>query len=280
MVEIKPILDEHLDAVCAFLHDQMNPAISTQDWRRGFDYNWLPERPNNGFMIEHENTILGVFPAYYSKQLIDGAYVQICNPHSWVVLKQHRRLSGKLQRTLLSQDLWNFYIVTPNIRILKLFEKVGYEYLDNKICVILNIRTGSGVVLTDQNMICTCLKDEALRHYKNHANIPNWKHLVVGDDRKGWCHVVYRFIKYKRSTAVEILYISDAKLFARFCNKLGFWFLSKHGAITMHIEARFLIEQPAFSFVQHNTQPKMFISKHLKPHQFINLYTELAVMSL
>ena len=67
-VTLRGIFDEDLDDVYCFLSKNFDPGVILDIWRLAFNRSWMHEKPNNGFMLVADTTIVGVFCALYSQQ--------------------------------------------------------------------------------------------------------------------------------------------------------------------------------------------------------------------
>ena len=64
-VTLREIFDEDLEDVYYFLSETFNPdlggwfnpGVTLDVWRLAFNHSWMPEKPNNGFMLFHQNSI-------------------------------------------------------------------------------------------------------------------------------------------------------------------------------------------------------------------------------
>ena len=45
------ILDADMEPVAAFLHRELNPAVTTDAWARGMRASWSTGSPNHGFVL-------------------------------------------------------------------------------------------------------------------------------------------------------------------------------------------------------------------------------------
>jgi hypothetical protein len=51
-------------------------------WRLAFNRSWMPEKPNNGFMLLVNNTIVGVLCALYAqRQTQEASEMCVIQPH-------------------------------------------------------------------------------------------------------------------------------------------------------------------------------------------------------
>ena len=53
-VIVKEICDEDLEDVYRFLSENFDPGLEFDVWCLAFNRSWMPEKPNNGFMV-HTN---------------------------------------------------------------------------------------------------------------------------------------------------------------------------------------------------------------------------------
>ena len=95
-VTLRGILDEDLDDVYHFVSKNFDPGVKLETWRLAFTRSWMFEKPNNGFMLVADETIVGVFCALYSQQQTEKGIQNICNTSTWFVMDAYRPYSLKL----------------------------------------------------------------------------------------------------------------------------------------------------------------------------------------
>ena len=102
-VIVKEICDEDLEDVYHFLSENFDPGLEFDVWCLAFNRSWMPEKPNNGFMLIADNVIVGVHCALYSQRQTEEGIRNICNTTTWFVLDAYRSHSLQLTIAILGQ---------------------------------------------------------------------------------------------------------------------------------------------------------------------------------
>ena len=102
-VTLRGILDEDLDDVYRFVSKNFDPGVKLETWRLAFYRSWMHEKPNNGFILVADKTIVGVFCALYSQQQTRKGIQNVCNTSTWFVMDTYRSHSLKLMAAMMDQ---------------------------------------------------------------------------------------------------------------------------------------------------------------------------------
>ncbi|MBN8507280.1 MAG: hypothetical protein J0L57_01565 [Burkholderiales bacterium] len=269
-----------LPEVCQFLHENLGRRFSAQAWRDSLLQNWATERPNFGTHLRHDGRVVGVLCAIYSDQIIDGRPERFCNPHSWVVLEEHRHHSIGLLSQLLRQSDYHFTMFTPNPKVAQVFLGLRFRVLDDRLLFVPNLPRPAfgGVVETDSARIGGLLDGPARRDFARHAHLP-WLRFAAFGRPGDMCLVVYKPSRWKKLPCATVGHISDAGAFDRHRALLHNHLLSQGFAFS-RVEARFLCRTPALAIRSHRGMPKLVLSKTLSDAQVTDLYSELMALDL
>ena len=88
-VTLLPITDNDVSRVSEFLHRELNPKVSAEQWAKGIRVNWSAGVPNHGFMLICRGQVIGANLAFYSARVIDGHELKICNLGAFCVAEGH-----------------------------------------------------------------------------------------------------------------------------------------------------------------------------------------------
>lgn len=282
-VAVRPILDVDLGLVSRFFHEQLGRHMNPEVWENAFNQEWMPDRPNHGYMLVDGKRVVGAFGAIYAKRMIRGTLETFCNHNSWVVLPEYRAKSLGLLNALLRQKGYHVTVVTPNPKVARIYELRGYQRLGDRILVFsvpsfLPLAWGGRVIVDPEGMVSS-LSPESARDFRNHSMFP-WLSQVALEDSQGSCHCVLRLGKWKRMPAAKILHLSDGDVFNRVYAALGRYLLRRHGVMTMQVPLRYLPYRPWGSFELVDSQPRLFYSDTLSERDISYLYTELVALDL
>lgn len=277
-----PITDDDLGRVGRFLNEHLNGNVTAEAWARAVDVPWTVDRPNGGFMLLDDETVVGVNLAFYSERMIEGRRERFCNLGAWCVLPEYRFHSLRLLKALLAQDGYHFTDLSPSGNVLGVNERLGFEYLDTRASLIPTLPRpswpGRHVISADPEVIARTLTGHALELYRDHAATAA-RHLVLirGDE---WCYVVFRKDTRKRVRAfASILHVSHPEVFQTMTGPLGRYLLRHHGVVAMLADERVAGGRPRLAIELRSRRRKMFRSASLAPNHIDYLYSELVCVS-
>jgi hypothetical protein len=275
-----PIHAEHLPAVGAFLHENLNRRFSAQRWIESLTHPWAADAPNFGMQLLEDGRIVGVFCAIYSDQVIRGQVERFCNPHSWCVLESHRRHSIGLILQIIRQPGYHFTMFTPNPKVAEVFRGLKFKELDNRMLLYPNlpswqaVRTGSFAVSAPA-AIEAHLSGQPLAEYLAHRSIP-WLRFAAFGDGQDACLAIYKPVRVKRLPVAWVMHVSSSAAFERLGCLLRQHLLLRHGFLGMRIEARWLSAAAEHSaHTMASRQPKLFLSNSLAQSDIQDVYSEL-----
>ena len=281
---LEPIRDEDLPEFCGFLTEHLSSARTPEVWARAFRQNWLPDKPNNGFLIRQDGRIVGGIGAIYAERPVHGKLERFCNITSWCVLDAFRTQSGRLAMAVVSQPGFHFTDLTPTEVVSKTLQFLKFKPMNERQAVWPNVpwpfaRLAGVRVLTDPGRIEGVLPADAAKAYRDHRHLPWLSHLAVG--RGGaWCHVVWRPTELKGVKGAMVLAFSDAGLFLRYRLAAGSHLLLRHALPYTRVESRLLPRVPKPSIELAGYRNKVFKSDTLTEADISNLYSELVALDL
>lgn len=282
-VKLKPVSRNDLPAVAEFLHNHMNNQFPASVWQQGVSKNWLDDAPNHGFMLEHDNEIVGVLCAIYSQHYVNGVWEKFCNPHSWCVLPDYRKRSIDLVMAVIRQPGFHFTMFTPNKEGIEIFSFLRFKPLDNTVAIVLNIpalRVFSNVkIITNLDRALELLPDQAARCLSDHRDYP-WLQFLTFGEKNNYGFIIFKQKRYKRVPCALIMYISDFALFRRCWPKLRSHLLFRHGMFTTKIEARLIKESVGTISWNEPGLRKFYLSATLGADDIENIYSEQVTLDL
>ena len=284
MILLEPVTETNLRQFCEFLHEYLSQRITVEAWMKAFSTDWLPDKPNNGFIIRDQDSIVGGIGAIYSTQLVRGKLERFCNISSWCVLDSYRSQSMRLAMAIVSQKGYHFTDLTPTAVVAGSLQFLKFKPLDERRTVIPNFpwplaALGGVRIISDPDEIERVLSSDAAKVYRDHREFPWLRHLAVGENAR-YCHIIYKKQRFKRLPCAGIFSLSDPDLFVQQYKPIGHYFLTRHGMASTRVETRFLNETPAISLQVSGYQKKMYRSDTLEASDVNNLYSELMALDL
>jgi len=282
-VKLRPIAAADAHAVADFLHSNLNARVPVAAWERSTDVPWSVDKPNNGFMLVDDGTVVGVHLAFYSTRTIDGRAERFCNLGAWCVLPDYRFHGLKLLKALLSQDDYHFTDLSPSGNVPALNVKLGFRIIDTTTWLVPNLpwpwTPGSGSIISAPAAIANTLTGAELQLYSDHAGAEAARHVVLkrGDEL---CYVVFRKDRRKGlALFASLLHVSNPELLRRMARPLGRHLLLRHGAFATLAEERLVKYKPPGASVLRSPRQRMFRSSRLEPGQIDYLYSELVCVA-
>jgi len=277
---IEPISAATLPQFAAFLSANMGNRRRSEDWIAGLQTDWHGDRPNHGFLLREEQTIVGGIGAFYAQRRIRGQTEKFCNITSWCVLDSHRKWSMPLAMAVIKQPGYHFTDFSPTQVVGGVLRFLKFKPLDEAVAVIANalaVPLGGKIVATPAG-IARGLTGDARQIWQDHAQFGWLRHVLVGQPGH-WCHVIYKRDRFKGLPSARIVYRSDADLLASYLPRLAWHFLGA-GMVTTQIERRFLRDLPRFSRLRTGFNPKLHLSATLRDEDIDYLYSESVALDL
>ncbi|HIJ85673.1 MAG: hypothetical protein HW380_115 [Magnetococcales bacterium] len=279
--QVVPVFASDLASVCQFYHEHLNPQIPVADWISAFSRHRCQNQPNHGFMLVDGEKIVGAFGAIYSDQWIEGRMERFCNHTSWVVCREYRKWSRELLLALLRQEDFHVTSYTTNPHVANLCRQRHFSQLDDRVEVFFNRPRffSARYVSQDSAVIQAVLDPHVYRDYENHRQLPGLEFMVLGASGRG-ALVVYKKKIWKKLPCAIILHCSDWEVFLHFSKDLGACLLWWHGLVAMQVHAYRLPPAVTGTLSIRDTQPRLFISRGVKPSHLSFLYSELTALNL
>ena len=280
-VELQPIAGTDLPEVARFLHDELDPRVSTRRWAVEIRPTWAVDQPNHGFLLRHRGDVVGAHLAFYSERLAGGATQRFCNLAAWCVAEPYRSHAIRLLRALLRQPNYHFTDLSPSAGVQTLNERLGFVALDTTTVVVPNLprpaRSRRIRVVSRHEEIVETLSGEDLMRYLDHADAAAAHHAVIVQDA-AVCHVVYRRVRRKSLPLfAALLYVGNGELFLDAAPHLFRHLLLRHAIPATLIEAH--VARGAFpGALPVSGRAKMYRSDTLRADQIDYLYSELTNM--
>lgn len=285
-MEVVPIRASDLPRVADYLHAHHRGHFTAEEWARsGLATPWNAEPPpNHGFMLLDGDDIAGVIIAMYSKRLVDGLEIDLCNLSSWHVRPDYRLHSFRLLRAALSQDGFQFTDLTPTEEVQRVNLRLGFEYIDTTTALIPNLPWppfAPGTTITvDRGTIERRLSGRALEIYRDHRHAIPARHVLLSGPNRS-CYVMYRRERRKKLPLfASLLYVSDPEAFVSMARPFLRHLLVKHGILATLVDSFIVDYRPRLSIQLRRHRPKMIRAGELEPSKIdaLYLYSDLTAL--
>lgn len=276
---IEPVDETGLPDFAAFLHENLNPAFSPEQWQTNLGASW-GDRPNYGFVMRDQGRIVGGIGAIYASRLIRGREARFCNITSWCVLDDYRKQSMRLAMALVQQEGYTYTDLTPTEVVGGVLRFLKFLPIDERQTVALNLPApfAAGRIVTQPESIQRVLTADALKTYRDHLAYPWLRHCALGD-AEDWCHIVYKPRRLQGLPVAQIIHCGDPVLFNRYLRRLTGHLLLR-GFVATLIETRRLTRPISPSRERSGFNAKLYRSDQLDEGDIDFLYSELVSMNL
>ena len=250
-VTLRGIFDEDLDDVYCFLSKNFDPGVILDIWRSAFNRSWMHEKPNNGFMLVANKTIVGVFCALYSQQQTRKGIQNICNTTTWFVLDEYRSHSLKLMVAMLAQKGFLFTSLSASPNVYELHRSFGFRSYVTTLVAIPNLPKLNYVskrleILVDPESMGRYLDSDVKQISIDHTGIPTVQQIVfrAADET---LLVIYDIRRVRGVPATNIFYLSNPQMFYQNRYEICSYFLLHKHTLFTRIHRCSMSKVPAFS---------------------------------
>ena len=251
MVTLREIFDEDLEDIYCFLSENFNPGVTLDVWRLAFNRSWMPEKPNNGFMLLVNNTVVGVLCALYAQRQTQEGIRNVCNTSTWFVLDAYRFHSLKLMTAILSQKGFFFTSLSASQNVYELHLQLKFRSHVTTLVAIpnlpkLNYFSKKLEILADPGSISRYLDSHIKQISIDHMNLAT-VHQVVFRTSDETLLVIFDICTVRGLRATNILYLSNPDMFYQNQNEICSYFLLSNYTLFTRIHRCSMSKVPAFS---------------------------------
>jgi len=251
MVTLREIFDKDLEDVYCFLSENFNPGVTLDVWHSAFSRSWMSEKPNNGFMLLVNNTIVGVLCALYAQRQTQEGIRNVCNTSTWFVLDAYRSHSLKLMIAILGQKGFFFTSLSSSPDVYKLHRQFGFQsYVTTLIAIPnlpkLNYFSKKLEILADPESISRHLDSHIKQISIDHMNLATVQQVVFRTSYETLLVIFdIRIVRGVRTT--NIFYLSNPDMFYQNQNEICSYFLLNNYTLFTRIHRCSMSKVPTFS---------------------------------
>ena len=216
-----------------YLHNQTINYLKNQNYidykgiKKILQINYNKDYPI-GYVIKIKNKIVGFVGTLLSKRKINNKKYLYCNIHTWIVDKHHRIVSHLLFGPLIKKKCI-ITVLSPQKRLIKIFEKIGFRSVEmNYKIILLNFffslfSKNSFQIESKFIKIKKKLTNQDLQIYKDHCNASFIKFIILDKKNKSnFTFIIAKIIKKKKYfNVLNILYVSDINFFQKNWNSIN-----------------------------------------------------------
>ena len=272
---------EDVPAITRFLNGFW-PKIPPVAWRTLFDYDWVADKPDLGFvLLDGTGTITGFLATIYSDRETPRGRIRFCNVSSWAVTPEQRAYAMMLVREAIGRRDCTMTNLSPSPEAQAAFLRLGFEPLDDTKLLWLPLGNPRSLLRSAR----TRIEDDRARMHEMLdargrrivADHPRCKHLVV-EEAGARTHLV-SIVRRKHGVDVsELLYCSDAALLERVFERVKLHVLRRDGTAALAADSRLLGEHAPRGLKL--ARSACFRSAELRATDIDNLYSEYALLPM
>jgi acetoacetyl-CoA synthetase len=286
MPDSKPIIREaraeDLPAIASYLAPRLGGPGGEQRFRRFWEYDWLADKPNLGFLIDDGGKVGGFVGAIYARRRVREREQLFCNLSSWHVEEKFRNLSLALVGRLLTQRDCTFTTFSPSARVIEVLKFFKFQVLDPEKMVFAPVSGLIGLLRRPRARIFWGkdlpgrLTESERRIFEDHRSYRCGQFVIEqGGDR---CYFVTVRRGHGARAFADVLYASNPDLLADSIGCTHVPIGLTHRTVLTGIDRRLLRSRPAGAYGYRGLRPLMFRSDTVGAHDIDTLYSELIPM--
>ncbi len=283
MGAIRPATPRDLNAVAHYLEARLGPGKGVERYRRYFEYPWMKDRENLGFLIEDQGKIGGFVGAIYSERVLNGTKRTFCNINCWSVDEPYRSQSLHLMRALLSRKDMAYTCFSPSERVVELLQFFKFETWTNEKLIL---PLGAGVARAPRAFGVRVRRPsdefehaltETERHiYADHRSYRCGHFLIERGSAR--CYLVTGRRGTRFRAFADVLYVSDPELLFDAWLVVAPYVALHHATPLLGIDRRLTSRDPWGAFVYRGLRPLQYRGAGLALRDIDTLYSEFVPM--
>ena len=276
MATVREATSQDVAAVTEFLSTRLRVAVTA--FQPLFEYRWLPDKPNLGYLLEHEGRVRGFVGGIYSVRHVGGRLHRFCNVHSFAVDPDCRASSLLLLGRLLAEPDCTYTCFSASPTAQQIFKFFKFEFVD-----------AAKVVFTPFSM-CRLFADRRTRLHHAGAvfeQLAPIEQQICRDHRGYRCGQFLLeaggsrsyFVTVRRGRGVrafaDVLFATNPALLAQHAGRVLATVAAVHRTTLFGLDARLVSYRAAGTFVYSRLRPLAFRSPDLRSGDIDGLYSEL-----
>ena len=295
-VGVRPAGPADIPVICDLLAeaslDGTFGPMTRESWGRLFDYGWFKDKPDLGYVLLHQNTIVGFLGTIYAHREIDGKQGVFCNYTSWYVRPGFRGQGAALMRAAMRDREVTYTSFTAGSVSRQVLEMLQFLRSGNGRLLLPpgwnaeTLRNSSPKIRFDAATVRAALDDRWRRVFDDHA--PHCLQLLAREGSQQAYIVVKRrqmavswlsriFPMRARLPYSDILYCSDPQLLARHLERIKLAILRHQKTAFLVADSRMFERRPLGLAIQDHA---LFRSSVFQSADLDRLYSELVLLPL
>lgn len=240
---VRPVRQEDIEAICLLLRSGFTvDTLSVAEWRRLFEYGWIEEKPDLGYVLTVGTTIVGFIGTIYSHRPQAGGGARLaCNLSSWYVKDAYRGWGSFLLAEAMRAKGTVFTSLTPGPETQAIMDHMALPRMEKRrfflpFSNLFTLNARQIRIDSDPVIIRDHLGDEDRRILDDHAPF-ELLHLLV---REG-VDSTYLIVKRRRLgtnprmriPTSELLYCSRPEILARHFERIKLGILARQRTVIL-----------------------------------------------
>ena len=253
-VTLREIFDQDLEDVYYFLSSNYDQGVTLDIWRSAYNRSWMPEKPNNGFMLIANETIVGVLCTLYSQRQTQKGIQNVCNSSTWFVLEAYRSHSLQLMAALLGQGQKGFFVtsLSASPKVYELHRRFKFRSYITKLFIIpnlpkLNYFSKRLEILVDPESISRCLDSHIKQISDDHMGLPTVQQIAFRTSNEALL-VIFDIRSVRGIPVTNIFYLSNPDMFYQHQKEICSYFLVGNHTLLTRIHRFNMSKVPKLSY--------------------------------
>ncbi len=258
---IRPAGPEDVEPLCRFLEQAFKAdGVPHAAWRRLFDYRWLPEKPDFGFILASGDEIVGFLGTVYARRRIGGKATVVCNLTSWYIRPEYRGWGTALLAAAIRDESMTYTALTPGPVSQQVFKALRFTPLVERRIVMPplfhaeTLRQPRPTISFDPEIVRRSLDECQQRIFDDHAPYDCLQLLLTAGSERAYIVVKRRAMSLRRRLRLfpagakfpysEILYCSAPPLLARYLEHVKLPVLKRQRTLALVADERLFPVRP------------------------------------
>ncbi|MDQ2803818.1 MAG: phosphopantetheine-binding protein [Pseudomonadota bacterium] len=297
-LRVRPAEPADIEPLCRFLHAGFNakgsppsPVPSPAAWRSLFDYHWLDDKPDLGFVLTDGGAIVGFLGTVYARREIGNKTGLVCNHSSWYVRPEYRGCGAALLTEAMRERDATYTALTPGAIAQAAYDLLGFGPLGaSKIMLPPLLHAGTLLaprprISFDPEVVRRSIDGRQRRIFDDHAPYACLQLVLAAGAEYAYVVVKRRKMPFvvQRSPLPltmlvpysEVLYCSAPTLLARHLERVKLAILRRQRTLALVVDAGLFPVQPRGATMH---ERGLFRSPLFGAGELDKLYSELVLL--
>lgn len=271
-----------IDAICTFLHENMNPDFPVERWKNLFTPQWCMDNPDIGLVAVDGDAVVGFHGHICSYRTVGTRRRRFVNFTSWYVHKDYRGQGiGRQMLEMATADPDTTYMVCSlSPKRVDYFKTLGLEELETERLIWRKDghEFDNLELIHDPDQMVMRANPDEVKVLKDHLGLAMTPVLV--STKCTQCLLLLSIAKKKGGvTYYDVLYRSNPGLFTERAADIA-QALLPDGDVVLAADRRFVEDDGAGAEVEVIQSPRFYKTDGVKPRNVDLAYSEIVLLDL